>query len=81
MLEAEIPMLDEHDGTTEQLLSAAGLADFLSVSVSTVRRMTRDGQLPVVRVRTAVRYDPEAVVRWLTDDCDDDCSCREHRTP
>ena len=46
-----------------RLLTATELADALGVSLSTVRRMTRDGQIPVVRLRGAVRYDLEAVVR------------------
>jgi len=53
--------------TPTKLLNTTELADHLSVSASTVRRLVRDRQIPVVRVRTRVRYDPEAVVRALTD--------------
>jgi excisionase family DNA binding protein len=60
---------------TDRLLTAQELAEALGVSISTVRRMTRDGQIPVVRLRGAVRYDLVAVVRttgskataWPTD--------------
>ena len=54
--------------TTTRLMNSRELADYLSVSISTVKRLTRDGQVPVVRVRSRVRYDPQAVVRALTDD-------------
>lgn len=49
----------------DRLLTAAELADALAVSVSTIRRMSRDRQVPVVRVRTLVRYDLAAVVEAL----------------
>lgn len=53
----EYPMIREH-----RLLTAGELADALSVSVGTVRRMTRDGQIPAIRVRSLVRYDLDAVL-------------------
>jgi len=40
-----------------QLLTADQLADALAISLSTVRRMTRDGQIPFIRVRSLLRYD------------------------
>jgi len=45
-----------------RLLTSTELADALGVSLSTVRRMTRDGQIPCVRVRSLVRYHFEAVL-------------------
>lgn len=51
---------------TEKLMTAEELAEYLSVSISTVRRLTRDGQIPVVRVRDLPRYDPEAVAEALS---------------
>ena len=68
-------MLDDNENTWNRLMTAPQLADFLSVSLATVRRMTRDEQVPVVRVRSGVRFDPVAVVRVLTDDYDPwDCN-------
>lgn len=67
-----MPMLDAPDTTPVRLLTATSLAEYLSVSLSTIRRMTRDGEIPAVRIRTAIRFDPEAVVRWLTDYEDDE---------
>lgn len=51
--------------TERRLLTAAELAVALGVGLSTIRRMTRDGQVPVVRVRSLVRYDLEVVVDAL----------------
>ena len=47
--------------TSKQLLTAVELAEALAVSLSTIRRMTRDG-LPVIRVRSLVRYDFDDVL-------------------
>ena len=47
---------------TDRLLTASALAGALAVSLSTIRRMTRDGEIPVVRLRTLVRYDLDAVL-------------------
>ncbi len=49
----------------DNLLTAAELAEAMAVSLSTVRRMTRDGQIPVVRARTLLRYDLGQVVEAL----------------
>ncbi len=48
-----------------QLLTAGGLAKALSVSESTVRRMVRDREISVVRVRGLVRFDLAVVLREL----------------
>ena len=57
-----------HDDEHSRLLTAPELASYLGVSLSTVRRLTRDSQVPVVRVREAVRYDREAVVTALSNE-------------
>ncbi len=54
--------------TNTRLMNTKELADYLSVSASTVKRLARDQQIPVIRVRTRVRFDPEAVVLALTED-------------
>lgn len=51
--------------TRRDLLTAKELADALAVSVPTIRRMTRDGQIPCIRVRSLVRYHLEAVLLAL----------------
>jgi excisionase family DNA binding protein len=49
------------------LLTAAEVAEILHVSTRSVRRLIKDGKLPIVRVRPAVRIRPE-VVETLIDD-------------
>ena len=43
------------------LLTAAEVAEMLSVSLRSVRRLIKDGKLPIVRVGRAVRIRPEAL--------------------
>jgi excisionase family DNA binding protein len=52
-------------GDIRQLLTARALAKALAVSESTVRRMVRDKEVPVIRVRGLLRFDLGAVVRGL----------------
>ena len=49
----------------DSLLTTEQLARHLAVSVSTIRRLTRDGQIPCVRIRSLVRYDLNAVLGSL----------------
>ena len=49
----------------DRLLTAPELAEALAVSLSTIRRMTRDGEIPVMRMRTLVRYDLDDVLASL----------------
>lgn len=43
------------------------LADLLGVSVPTIERMQRARRIPVVRIGRLVKYNPEAVMRALSD--------------
>jgi excisionase family DNA binding protein len=43
------------------LLTAAEVAEILNVSTRSVRRLIKDGKLPIVRVGRAVRILPEAL--------------------
>ena len=52
-------------GTRRDLLTVSELADALAVSVATIRRMTKDGQIPCIRVRSLVRYDLETTLLAL----------------
>jgi len=47
------------------LLTATEAARVLSVSPRTVWSMTASGELPVVRVRRAVRYSVDALREWI----------------
>jgi excisionase family DNA binding protein len=43
------------------LLTVAGVAEILNVSPRTVRRLIKDGKLPIVHVGRTVRIRPEAI--------------------
>lgn len=49
-----------------RLLSREELARTMSVSIPTIDRMRREGQLPYIKIRGAIRYDPGAVIEHLT---------------
>ena len=49
-----------------RLLSREELARTMSVSIPTIDRMRREGQLPYIKIRGAIRYDPVAVIEHLT---------------
>ena len=51
-----------------RLLNAVELAEALAVSLSTIRRMTRHGEIPVLRLRSLLRYDLEDVKAQLAED-------------
>jgi excisionase family DNA binding protein len=50
---------------SESLLTAEEVAALLSVPVSWVRRETRAGRMPHIRLGRYRRYSSEAVVEWL----------------
>lgn len=53
----------------EEFLTARQLADFLQVSESTVRKLSREGRIPVVRLTPRLaRYHLPAVLRALDGD-------------
>jgi excisionase family DNA binding protein len=47
------------------LLNVRSVADRLSVSEKTVRRLIESGRLPAVRVGGQVRIDPDELEAWL----------------
>ncbi len=56
-------------GRREEFLTARQLADFLQVSESTVRKLSREGRIPVVRLTPRLaRYHLPAVLRALDGD-------------
>jgi excisionase family DNA binding protein len=50
---------------SERLLTAAEIAELLSVPKSWVEREAREGRLPHVRLGHYRRYDRGAVLEWL----------------
>jgi excisionase family DNA binding protein len=65
------PILNGHGGPTrsatalEQLLTISELAERLSLSERTIRRMVGGGQLPCLRLGRQLRFVPGDVLRWL----------------
>ena len=47
------------------ILTAAGVAELLSISVQEVRRLTRERKLPARRIGKSYRYFRDEVVGWL----------------
>src|SRR2546430_13954351 len=52
---------------SERLLTAADVAELLSVPVTWVREHTRSGRIPHVRLGHYVRYRQETVVSWVAE--------------
>jgi excisionase family DNA binding protein len=50
---------------SDRLLTAADVAELLSVPVSWVREHTRSGRIPHVQLGRYVRYRQETVVSWI----------------
>ena len=50
---------------SERLLTAAEVAELLSVPESWVRQETRAGRIPHLRLGRYIRYEREAVIEWL----------------
>jgi excisionase family DNA binding protein len=50
---------------SDRLLTAADVAELLSVPVSWVREHTRSGRIPHVQLGHYVRYRHETVVSWV----------------
>jgi excisionase family DNA binding protein len=59
------PAEASRDDVLPRLLTLSEVAARLSVSPKTVRRLLSRG-FPCVRVGRSVRFEPQAVVRWLT---------------
>ena len=65
-------------GQRDEFLTARQLAEFLKVSESTVRKLSREGRIPVVRLTPRLaRYHLPAVLRAL----DGESPARQKRPP
>ena len=63
---------------SEPLLTAADVAELLSVPVSWVREHKRSGRIPYVQLGHYVRYRRETVVSWIAQQ--EAGAFRRHRT-
>jgi excisionase family DNA binding protein len=46
-------------------MSVKELAEFIGVSTDAIRRAFRKGEIPAIRVRTALRFDFDEVLRYM----------------
>ena len=53
------------DHEPSSLLDAGGAATYLNLSVSWVYKAAERGELPCLRIGTALRFDPEALRSWV----------------
>lgn len=56
---------DSTSTTLPTLLTADDLADQLGYPKSRIYALAREGDLPVIRFGRAMRFDPNAVRKWL----------------
>jgi len=52
-------------GALEPLLDARGAASYLHLSVSWVYKAAERGELPRIRIGSALRFEPEALRAWV----------------
>jgi len=52
-------------GALEPLLDARGAASYLSLSLSWVYKAAERGELPCLRIGSALRFEPEALRAWV----------------
>ena len=53
-------------GGLQRLLTVDEVAEFLQVHPKTVLRLVRSDDLPCLRLRSRLRFDPADVVRWVS---------------
>ena len=51
--------------TNDNRMSVKELAAFIGVSTDTIRRAFRKGESPAIRVKTALRFDLDEVLRYM----------------
>ena len=52
-------------GQLRSLLTANQLGEYLSVSPKTIFQWSKQGRIPVIRMGSALRFDPKAIATWL----------------
>ncbi len=62
---APLSGLADHIEAFPVALTAARLAELLSVSEMTIYRHAKQNRIPSFRVGGAVRFDPQAIATWL----------------
>ena len=55
----------EFIGQLRNLLTAIQLGEYLSISPKTIFQWAKQSRLPVIRMGSALRFDPRAIAIWL----------------
>lgn len=58
-------MNDRNEQKHDHRVSIKELAELIGVSTDTIRRAFRKGEIPAIRVRTALRFDLNEVLRYM----------------
>lgn len=53
------------DTTLPRLLTAKEVSSATGIPLARIYQMAREGQMPVIRLGRAMRFDPAAVSEWL----------------
>jgi excisionase family DNA binding protein len=60
-------MKPRDDATPGRILLAADVAEYLHVSLATVHRLVRHGQIPAFKIGSKYRFYRDAIERWMID--------------
>ena len=55
------------DATSRRILTTAQVAEYLHVSLATLCRLARQGQIPAFRIGTDWRFDKDAIEKFMRD--------------
>ena len=56
-----------HQERRRHLLQVREVAAYLSVTSDTVHRMCREREIPHIKIRNRLRFDPEEFCRWIAE--------------
>ena len=60
-------MKPRDDATPPRILTTAEVAEYLHVSLATVCRLVRQGQIPAFRIGSDYRFYRDAIEKWMID--------------
>jgi|HubBroStandDraft_4_1064222.scaffolds.fasta_scaffold1407905_1 excisionase family DNA binding protein len=59
-------MKPRHAAARSRIITVAELAQYLQVHPTTLYRLVRRHQIPVVKIGADYRFDRDAIVKWMT---------------
>jgi len=60
-------MKPPHDVAPRPIMTTAQVAQYLQVSLGTVYKLLRRGQIPAFKIGTDYRFNKDAIEKWMTD--------------